>query len=77
MVAYPWNPLWTKLHTGSERQQLFKLLEREAMSHYNQIKTRPNTWLEALASGSLIVTALFELGKYQKVSKDAIVHRVT
>jgi hypothetical protein len=72
MIAYPWNPLWAKLHTSQERQQLFKLLEREALSHYHSIKTRPKTWLEALAAGSLIVTALFEIGKYTKVSiKDA------
>jgi hypothetical protein len=67
MIAYPWNPLWAKLHTSQERQQLFKLLEREALSHYHSIKTRPKTWLEALAAGSLIVTALFEIGKYTKV----------
>lgn len=66
MIAYPWNPLWAKLHTSQERQQLFKLLEREALSHYHSIKTRPKTWLEALAAGSLIVTALFEIGKYTK-----------
>lgn len=67
MIAYPWNPLWAKLHTLEERQQLFKLLEKEAMSAYHQIKTRPNTWLEALSAGILIVIALFEIGKYHTV----------
>jgi hypothetical protein len=67
MIAYPWNPLWAKLHTLEERQQLFKLLEKEAMSAYHQIKTRPYTWLEALSAGILIVIALFEIGKYHTV----------
>jgi hypothetical protein len=67
MIAYPWNPLWAKLHTLEERQQLFKVLEKEAMSAYHQIKTRPNTWLEALSAGILIVIALFEIGKYHTV----------
>jgi hypothetical protein len=69
MIAYPWNPLWAKLHTPEERQQLFKLLEKEAMAAYHQIKTRPHTWLEALTAGVLIVTALFEIGKYHTVSR--------